>query len=265
MFILACCITDIRRWMAANTLKLNDTKTDVIVLASPHYTESTRAITVTVGNASIASSQHIRNLGVIFDQTMSMQNHVSSVCQSAFFHLRNIRTLKPFLTTDTLTTVAHAFLSSRIDYCNSILIGIPDRCVGQLQRIQNCTARLIANTKKYDHIRPILIRLHWLPVKQRILFKLLLITYKAVHGEAPSYICELLTLHTPNRSLRSSGQLLLHQPRSRLKHYEDAAFSVTAPSVWNSLPINIRSAATISTFKSLVQTHLFNIAFSDVQ
>ena len=103
-------------------------------------------------------------------------------------------------------TVAHAFISSRIEYCNSLLIGISDASVGQLQRIKNCTARLITNTRKYDHIRPVLRRLHWLPVKQRIIFKILLLTFKAVHGLAPSYICELVEIKQPTRELRSSSQ-----------------------------------------------------------
>ena len=119
----------------------------------------------------------MRNLSILLDQTLSMKQHIINVCKSAFIHLRNIRYLKPYLSADALATVAHAFITSRIDYCNSLLVGIPDVCVSQLQRIQNCTARLITNTRKYDHIQPVLKNLHWLPVTQRITFKLLLITY----------------------------------------------------------------------------------------
>ena len=148
-------------------------------------------------------------------------------------------------------TVAHAFISSRIDYCNSLLIGISDASVGQLQRIQNCTARLITNTRKYDHIRPVLRRLHWLPVKQRIIFKILLLTFKAVHGLAPSYICELVEIKQPTRELRFSSKCLLQIPKTRLKTYGDASFSVCGPTQWNNLPEHIRSSTTVSKFKTL--------------
>ena len=120
----------------------------------------------------------------------------------------------------------HAFITSRIDYCNSLLVGIPDVCVSQLQRIQNCTARLIYNTRKYDHIQPVLKRLHWLPVKQRITFKLLLITYKAVHGLAPQYMCELVQMKQFGRELRSTNQYLLQIPHTRLKTYGDVTLGL---------------------------------------
>ena len=258
------CITDIRSWMNCNLLKLNDSKTDVLVLASPHYITTITDMTIRVGDTSIPSSQFVRNLGVMFDQTMNMKKHITSVCQSSFIQLRNIRSLKPFLTPDALMTVAHAFISSRIDYCNSLLIGISDASVGQLQRIQNCTARLITNTRKYDHIRPVLRRLHWLPVKQRIIFKILLLTFKAVHGLAPSYICELVEIKQPTRELRSSSQCLLKIPKTRLKTYGDASFSVYGPTQWNNLPEHIRSSTTVSKFKTLLKTYLFNTAYSDM-
>ena len=102
-------------------------------------------------------TQILTYLCMSLDQTL-MKQHITHVCKSAFMHLLNIRYLKPYLPADALATVAHAFITSRIDYCNSLLVGIPD--VSQLQRIQNCTARLITNTRKYDHIQPVLKRLH---------------------------------------------------------------------------------------------------------
>ena len=118
---------------------------------------------------SIASSKSVKNLGVLFDQTLGLKQHITHICQSAFIQLRNIRCLMQYLSADALVTVAHAFINSRLDYCNSLLVGIPDNCCVKLQRVQNCTARLVTNTRKYDHIMPVLKRLYWLPVKQRII------------------------------------------------------------------------------------------------
>ena len=108
---------------------------------------------------------------------------------------------------------------------------------------------------------PVLKRLHWLPVKQRIIYKLLLLTYKAVHQLAPPYINELVQLKQPSRQLRSSNLCLLQTPKARLKTYGDVAFSVAAPAEWNRLPEHIRSSPSIGLFKSNLKTFLFDIAF----
>ena len=117
------------------------------MLASPHDLPHVIDTAIQVGDFSITSSQYVRNLGIVLDQTLSMKQHITHV----FIHLRNIRYLKPYISVDALATVAHTFITSCIYYCNSLLVGIPDVCVSQLQRIQNCTARLITNTCKYDH------------------------------------------------------------------------------------------------------------------
>ena len=103
-------------------------------------------------------------------------------------HLRNIRILKPFLTRDALITVTHSFITARIDYCNSLLLGVPDYSILRLQRIQNAAARIITGCSKYEHITPVLRSLHWLPVKQRVIYKVLLMTYKVIAGVAPTYV-----------------------------------------------------------------------------
>ena len=128
--------------------------------------------------------------------------------------------MKPYLSADALATIAHAFITSRIDYCNSLLVGIPDVCDSQLQCIKNCTARLVSNTRKYDHTQPVLKRLHLLPVKQRSTFKFLLITYKAVHGLAPQYICELVQMKQAGRELRSPSSIYCRYQRPDSKRME---------------------------------------------
>ena len=117
-----------------------------------------------------------------------MYEHVTSVCRAAYYHLKNIHCLKAFLTQESLVTVVYAFVISRIDYCNSTLYGIFDYNSNHLQRFQNSAARIVTNIRKYDHITPILQNLHWLPVRQLVDFKILLITDKSINDMAPEYL-----------------------------------------------------------------------------
>ena len=131
----------------------------------------------------------------------------------------------------------HAFITSRLDYYNSLLAGSPSQLYARLQRIQNSAARLVSKTKKFDHITPVLIKLHWLPIPLRITYKLLLLVFKAQNNLGPCYLTELLTPYAPSRQLRSSSKALLQPKKSKLVHYGDRSFSVLAPSLWNDLPL----------------------------
>ena len=134
--------------------------------------------------------------------------------------------------------------------------------ISSLQSVQNTAARIVTLTKKFDHITPVLIQLHWLPVHFRILVKVLLLVYKALNGMAPLYITELLSYRTCSRTLRSTDQKLLAVPKSRLKTYGDRAFSVPAPKLWNELPLDLRSLDTINLFKKHLKTDLFKKAYN---
>ena len=173
-----------------NLLKRNYNKTNIMYLASPHWVKDT---SIRDDAFSITPNGSLTNLRVIFDQCINMHEHVISVCRAAYYHLKNIHCLKAFLTQESLLTVVHAFVSSRIDYCNSLLYGISDYNINRLQRIQNSAACIVTNTRKYDHITPILQKLHWLPVRQRIHFKIMLITYKSINDMAPEYLSALVS------------------------------------------------------------------------
>ena len=156
----------------------------------------------------------------------------------------------------------HALVISRIDCCNSLLNGLSVAVVEKLQRVQNACARVILIRPKRDHVTPVLLELHWLPVKCRITFKTLLLTSKCLHGLAPTYLSALLSPYCPTRSLRSSDQLLLNQPTSRTKIGE-RSFSYAAPRAWNQLPIAVRQCTTVNHFKVALKTHLFTAYYFD--
>ena len=250
------CLSDLDKWMALNKLKLNKDKTELLYLYSKHNPQQSLP-PIRFGQDIIQPSQFARNIGVIFDSTMTMLPHISSICKSASYHLRNISRIRKFLSTKTTEILVNAFVSSKLDHCNSLLYNVPKCTLKKLQSVQNAAARLITCSRKYDHITPILKELHWLPISERIKFKIMLLTFKALHQQSPVYIQDLVAYYQPSRILRSSHLLLLNPTNFHLKTYGSRAFAVSAPELWNSLPVSIRSCDNLSSFKSKLKTHLF--------
>ena len=195
------------------------------------------------------------------DKLLNFKTHINEILKSCYFHLWNITKIKSVLSHSDLEKVIHAFVFSRLDYCNALYTCLSQTLVTRLQLVQNTAARILTNTNRRAHITPILASLHWLPVKFRIDFKILLITFKAQHGLAPTYISQLLTPCNISRNLRSASLSLLAVPRSRLATQGDRAFSVRAPRLWNSLLDEIRLANSIPIFKSLLKTYFYRKAF----
>ena len=200
-------------------------------------------------------------LGVVFDSGLRMSHHINNISKSAHIAIRKISSIRQYLDKPTTERLVHAFVTSRLDSCNSLLYGLPDSDIHKLQRLQNTAARLVCGVKRKEHITPYLRELHWLPIQQRIIYKLMLLSFKATHDLAPIYICELLQRHDPKRVLRSASQMRLHVPRSSTSSYGSRAFSVAAPSIWNNLPLSVKCAESVSSFKRALKTHLFNQSF----
>ena len=177
-------------------LMLNDEKTEFTVIGTRQQLVKVKIDSLCVGHKAIFPSSELRNLGGWFDNQLKMFTQINQTCKAAFFHIFNIRRIRECLSFDTVQTLVNAFVISRLDYCNSILFGLPNTGLQKLQRVQNTAATLICNMNKFDHITPILVKLHWLPVRYRINFKILLITFKVIHGRAPKYLSELLTCKT---------------------------------------------------------------------
>ena len=159
----------------------------------------------------------VRNLGSWFDSKLTMSTHISKVCASSFYHLHNIKRIRKYLSVEATKTLVHALITSRVDYCNSLLFGLPDCQLNKLQRVLNVSARLIYKLPRFCHITPILCDLHWLPIRYRINFKIILLTFKAIHGLAPKYISDLVVIKSSMYNLRSADSLFLSVPHINTK------------------------------------------------
>ncbi len=217
---------------------------------------------LTLDGCSADSLSSVRNLGVLFDSNLSFDSHVSSICKTALFNLKNIYKLRPMLSMTNTEILINAFMTSRLDYCNALLFGCSARLINKLQMVQNAAARVLTRTRKYDNISPVPSTMHWLPIKHRIDFKILLITCKALNGLAPQYLSELLLHYCPSRPLRSqnSGHLII--PRISKSTAGGRFFFYLAPKLWNNLPNTVRETDTFCQFKSRLKTHLFNLAYT---
>ena len=259
---IEACVSDIRTWMKGNFLKLNDDKTEVLVITTKQGASDPPDITVKVGDQEIPPSDiPPRNLGVTFDSTLSLKTHVANVCKSLNYNIYSIGKIRKYLDRSTAEKMVNATITSRLDYCNSLLYGIPDGLCDKLQMCQNNAARVITGTRKFDHIKPVRVDLHWLPVKYRIMYKIMMITYKAQHDLAPQYISDLLTTYAPERRLRS-GDNLLCEPSTDKKTYGDRAFAAAAPKLWNLLPVGLRDPnLSYPVFKTRLKTYYFTEAY----
>ena len=152
-------------------------------------------------------------------------------------------------------------MTSRLDYSNALLCGVNNTVINRLQRVQNAAARVITKTKKHEHITPILRTLHWLPVKFRIDYKIILYTFKILNGLTAEYLQELVNLYQPARSLRSQSSMLLCVPRARTRTYGNKRFDVAAASLWNTLPVTLRCSSSLACFKRELKTFLFRQAY----
>ena len=173
-----------------------------------------------------------------------------------------ILALFALLTDAAAAQIVHSLVTSCLDYCNSLLYGLPQNKVDRLQRIQNIACRIVCKIPREVDVLPKLEELHWLPVRQRITFKVLLLTYKAQHYLAPTYFSELLMPYLPEKALRSQNKMELSVPTTYLKTYGDRSFQAAAAKEWNQLPLAIKQSPSVNIFKTHLKTYLFKHFYS---
>ncbi|KAM9432049.1 uncharacterized protein ACWYII_016309 [Salvelinus alpinus] len=255
---ISACLADISVWMTDHHLKLNLGKTELLFL--PGKDCPFHDLAITVDNSIVSSSQSAKNLGVILDNTLSFSTNIKAVTRSCRFMLYNICRVRPCLTQEAAQVLIQALVISRLDYCNSLLAGLPACAIKPLQLIQNAAARLVFNFPKFSHVTPLLRSLHWLPVEARIRYKTMVLAYGAVRGTAPPYLQALIRPYTQTRALRSSTSgLLASLPLRKYssRSAQSRLFAALAPQWWNRLPHDARSAESITTFRRHLKPHLF--------
>ena len=257
------CITDVRSWLVSQRLVFSGMKTEFVIIGSHQQLSKVTINSVKVGDTEIKPIESVQKLGVWFDKHMTMNVQVGKICSKSFRGLYNIRQIRTFLSTKTTKTLVHAFVTSHLDHCNSLLLGLPRCQLDRLQKVLNAAARVIWLKPKFDHITPVLVQLHWLPVNFRIEFKIVLFVFKALHGISPPYLAELLQGKPKTRyQLRSSDKDLLFVPLSSRKTFGDRAFAHVGPTLWNSLPLALRLQPTVESFRNYLKTYLFKKAFN---
>ena len=263
------CVDDTKVWMADNKIKFNDPKSDALVVYSKTSRKKPADLPLAIGEASIHPSDSVRNLGVTIDKHLTMQQQIGTTCRNAFYQLRRIVRIRKFLSRATCIQLVSAFVLSQIDYGNSLLAGLPATRLEPLKKVQYAAARVITGARRRDPMTNHLRDLHWLPIPYRIDFKIAVLTFRCLNGCAPSYLSSLISLRAANsqtgRTLRSSSAPSalydLVPPSVHVKTYGSRAFSNYAPTVWNNLPVSVRSSSSLPRFRTALKTHFFRLAF----
>ena len=258
------CSCAVHNWFLHNGLSLNPSKSDVTLFDTTPGLQSMKTTTrVCVAGVDIDVSKSTKILGVTLDQQLNYESHVNAVCKSCYRHIKTMRHIRPSLTTDVAKIIACSITGARLDYCNALLYDTSSVNLNKLQRVQNMLARVVTNTRRFEHITPVLAELHWLRIPDRITYKTALLTRKVLLTGQPEYLCKLLRPYIPTRSLRSASHQHLTLPDVRLyrSRVSSRAFCVAAPTVWNSLPPALTDmTATLGTFKKHLKTHLFELS-----
>jgi hypothetical protein len=253
------CLLKVQDWMFTNKLKLNPDKTEFMLIGNKCHREKFKSVfPVEILQNKIPPAAKAKNLGVYFDSDFKFEHHINNTVKVCNYFIRDIRRVRKHLNVNTATALANALVSSRLDYCNGLLYKLPKVLINKLQRVQNSLARVVTNSSKFTSSKPLLKRLHWLPVTSRISFKIATLTYKAVHSQQPPSLANLLKFKsTTNFKTRSGNHLQLQHPPVGSNNFGRRAFSYAAPSVWNSIPFSIRSANSIMSFRKQLKSFYF--------
>ena len=244
------CFNLITTWMNKYFLKLNSDKTKILVIIPPSITNISIGGTFIDGKC-IRFVHHAKNLGIILDDELQFTQQVMKVVQSCFHVIRNLSKIKSFLSYEQLRTCVSIYIFSKLDYCNALYFGISSCLVKKLQSVQNSAARLLRKKKGFNTIstNDIFLKCHWLPVRERIVFKICLLVHKCLLHQAPQSLCEMTRYCVSERTLK------LEESRSHTVH-GDRAFAHCGPKLWNLLPASVREETSTPTFKTKLKSFL---------
>jgi hypothetical protein len=261
------CAVDVAAWLRFNRLQMNDAKTEFMWFTTCRRLHRLPTSGPAFGSVSIPPSTAVRDLGIFVDSDLSMRTHVQRTVSRCFAAIRQLRSIRRYVPVSVFQSLVVSLVLSRLDYGNSVLVGLPACLLRRLQSVQNAAARLIFRLRRSDHITDALLSLHWLRVPERITFKVAVLTYRALHGTAPRYLSSQLTrtADAPNRrGLRSAASDRLIVPRCRLQSIGSRSFPIAAATIWNELPAHITSAESLPIFRQRLKTHLFRSSYPNI-
>ena len=260
------CISEVKASATANMIKLNDSKTELMLVTS----KRTRHLhnlptTITIGKAKIVFKQSVKKFGITLYCLLTLNAHVTNKARTCYFELRRLASIRRLLTSTATVTLVSACALSRIDYCNSLLFGSTHDVTSHLQLIQNYAARVILCIPKSSNIATHLKSLHWLPAKVRSTYKIACLCYHCHSSTTPSYVTDMPKKPSHTRNTRSSSHTmpLLNRPAHGKATVGDRSFSFASSSVWNSIPNDVRCAPSMSSSKSRLKTYLFCAVYKD--
>jgi hypothetical protein len=251
------CIHDIRVWLMAHRLILNINKTDFIIFHSSRSSFDSSECSLVVDDIVISSKAKVRDLGILFDSHLQMEDHVTNVCKTATFYLRLICRSRQYLTRQTTAILVNSLVLSRFEYCPSLLYGISGRLHKKIDRVLRYGMRVIEGLKKKIDVSPYLKKHGWLSSEQRSRLRIALLVNKIYHLNLPVQLADILSLlnaASTGHNLRSTACGLFNITRTRTK-MGDRTFASAATKIWNELPLDIRESVRQSVFKDKVVKH----------
>ena len=249
---VAKCIEDVVKWSNSMFLKINPDKTEIILFYPKALEDRVKIRGTFVGNDCIRYSREVKNVGVWLDSNLKMDKHINSVVSHCYKLLKNIGRIRNVLSMIQTEMLVHSVITSKLDYCNSLLININKSNLFKLQKVHNATARLVVRGRKRDSMGEVMKDLHWLKIESRIIFKILLLVYKRITGQCS----QNLNINYKSHNCRPQDYLLLQTKTANTK-YGRRTFDYAAPRLWNALPLHVRTEEDIGVLKRQLKTLLF--------
>jgi ribonuclease P/MRP protein subunit RPP40 len=255
------CFAEVASWMCSNRLQ-NVDKTDFIWCTTSRRLSQLPTAPLSLGGCDIVPSSSVRDLGVFIDADLTMHQHVNVIVSRCFAALRQLRAVRRYVSASVMQSLVTSLILTRLDYCNSVLFGLPAIQIRRLQAVQNAAARLVFGIRRSEHISDALISLHWLRVTERIRFKIAVMVYKSLHGSLPRYMTAFAPCSSVSgrSGLRSAALHRLLVPRCRLSTVGARSFQVAGANVWNDLTLDVTSAPSLNIFRSRLKTFLFGFS-----